>query len=98
MNFFYFFCFIIYYIKHIEFKYSGLALYSNTTPMYYSNTINRVLSQYSIPIFSICLFLENDYETIILQACPSKYLNEHEHLKNYISLNVNVLKITNDVL
>jgi hypothetical protein len=37
---------------------------------------------------------------IILQASPSKYLieHEHEHVKNYISLHMNVLKITNDVL
>jgi hypothetical protein len=35
---------------------------------------------------------------IILQAPPFKYLIEHEHVKNYISLNMNVLKITNDVL
>jgi hypothetical protein len=35
---------------------------------------------------------------IILQASPSKYLIEHEHVKNYISLNMNVLKITNNVL
>jgi hypothetical protein len=25
--------------------------------------------------------------------CPSKYLIEHEHVKNYISLNMNVIKI-----
>jgi hypothetical protein len=37
-------------------------------------------------------------EQIILQASPSKYLIEHEHVKKYISLNMNVLKITNDVL
>jgi hypothetical protein len=30
---------------------------------------------------------------IILQASSSKYLIEHEHVKNYISLNMNVLKI-----
>jgi hypothetical protein len=35
---------------------------------------------------------------IILQASPSKYLIEHEHVKNYISVNMKVLKITNDVL
>jgi hypothetical protein len=35
---------------------------------------------------------------IILQASPSKYLIEHEHVKNYILSNMNVLKITNDVL
>jgi hypothetical protein len=35
---------------------------------------------------------------IILQASPSKYLIEHEYVKNHISLNMNVLKITNDVL
>jgi hypothetical protein len=54
------------------------------------------LSQQSISIFSIRLLLDNDYRRIILQACPSKYLIEHEHVKNYISLNMNVLKVTND--
>jgi hypothetical protein len=29
--------------------------------------------------------------------CPSKNLIGHERVKNYISLNMNVLKITNDV-
>jgi hypothetical protein len=29
--------------------------------------------------------------------CPSNYLIEHERVKKYISLNMNVLKITNDV-
>jgi hypothetical protein len=33
-----------------------------------------------------------------LQACPSKYLVENERIKSYISLNMNGLKITNDVL
>ena len=62
--------------------------------MFYSNTMSRD----SNSIFSICLFLDNDYGTIIPQACPSKYLVEHEHVKNYISLNMNVLKIINKVL
>jgi hypothetical protein len=44
------------------------------------------------------LFLDNAYGTIILQAFPSKYFIEYEHIKNYILLNMNVLKITNDVL
>jgi hypothetical protein len=66
--------------------------------MYYSNTMNRLLSQYSTCILSIRLFLDNAYGTIILQASPSKYLIEHERVKNYISLNMNMLKITNDVL
>jgi hypothetical protein len=35
---------------------------------------------------------------ILFQASPFKYLIEHERVKNYISLNMNVLKITNDVL
>jgi hypothetical protein len=56
------------------------------------------LSQYSTCIFSIRLFLDNAYRTIILQASPSRYLIEHERVKNYILLNMNVLKITNDVL
>jgi hypothetical protein len=56
------------------------------------------LSQYSTCILSIRLFLDNAYGTIILQASPSKYLIEHERVKNYISLNMNMLKITNDVL
>jgi hypothetical protein len=44
------------------------------------------------------LILDNAYGTIILQAFPSKNLIEHECVKNYISLNMNVLKIINDVL
>jgi hypothetical protein len=51
------------------------------------------------PIFHLIrLFLDNAYGTIILQASLSKYLIEYECVKNYISLNMNVLKITNDVL
>jgi hypothetical protein len=53
---------------------------------------------YSACIFSIRLFLDNTYGTIILQASLSKYLIKHERVKNYISLNMNVLKVTNDVL
>jgi hypothetical protein len=56
------------------------------------------LSQHSTCIFSIRLFLDNAYGTINLQASPSKYLIEYECVKNYISLNMNVLKIINDVL
>jgi hypothetical protein len=56
------------------------------------------LSQHSTCIFSIRFFLDNAYGTIILQASSSKYLIEHEHVQNYISLNMNVLKITNNVL
>jgi hypothetical protein len=66
--------------------------------MYYSNTMTNFLSQYSTCIFSIRLVLDNAYGTIIFQAFPSKNLIEHERVKNYISLNMNVLKITNDVL
>jgi hypothetical protein len=66
--------------------------------MYYSNTMSKLLSQHSTCIFSIRLFFDNAYGTIILQASPSKYLIEHERVKNYISLNMDVLKITNDVL
>jgi hypothetical protein len=51
------------------------------------------LIQYSTCIFSIHLFLDNAYGTIILQASPSKYLIEYERVKNYISLNMNVLKM-----
>jgi hypothetical protein len=50
------------------------------------------LSQHSTCIFSIRLFLDNAYGTIILQASLSKYFIEHERVKNYISLNMNVLK------
>jgi hypothetical protein len=60
--------------------------------MYYSNTMNKLLE----PTFH--LYILNPYGTIILQASPSKYLIEHERVKNYISLNMNVLKITNDML
>jgi hypothetical protein len=41
------------------------------------------LSQHSTSIFSIRLFLDNDHGTIILQAFPSKYLIEHECVKDY---------------
>jgi hypothetical protein len=49
------------------------------------------LSQHSTSIFSIRFFLDNDYRTIILQASFKLVLLN-------ISLNMNVLKITNDVL
>jgi hypothetical protein len=55
------------------------------------------LSQHSTCIFSIRFFLDNAYGTIILQAFISKYLIEYENVKKYISLNMNILKITNDV-
>jgi hypothetical protein len=58
----------------------------------------KFLSQHSTCIFSSCFFLDNAYGTIILQASPFKYLIEHERVKNDILLNMNVLKITNDVL
>jgi hypothetical protein len=61
--------------------------------MYYSNTMTNFLSQYSTCIFSIRLVLDNAYGTIIFQAFPSKNLIEHERVKNYISLNMNVLKL-----
>jgi hypothetical protein len=41
------------------------------------------LSQHSTCIFSIRLFLNNAYGTIILQASPSKYLIKYERVKNY---------------
>jgi hypothetical protein len=44
------------------------------------------LSQYSTYIFSIRLFLDNAYGIIILQPSPSKYLIEHERVKNYIPI------------
>jgi hypothetical protein len=74
------------------------SLYSNTTPMYYSKTTYRVLDQTLHSISSIHLFLDNDYGTIIPQAffklvLPNILLN-----KSYISLDMNRLKITNDVL
>jgi hypothetical protein len=52
-----------------------------------------ILFQRSTCIFSIRLFFDNAYGTIILQASPSKYLIKHEHVKNYISLSMNMLKI-----
>jgi hypothetical protein len=66
--------------------------------MFYSKTMSIVLEQTLHFISSICLFLDNDYGTIIPQALFSKYLVEHECVKSYISLNMNGLKITNDVL
>jgi hypothetical protein len=33
----------IYYIEYTEFKYNVLALYSYSTPMYYSNTMSKLL-------------------------------------------------------
>jgi hypothetical protein len=46
------------------------------------------------PIFHLIrLFLDNAYGTIILQASLSKYLIEYECVKNYISLNMNLLKL-----
>jgi hypothetical protein len=49
------------------------------------------LSQHSTSVFSIRLFLNNDFGTMILQASFKLVLPN-------ISLNMNVLKITNDVL
>jgi hypothetical protein len=60
--------------------------------------MNKLLEPTPTCIFSIRLVLDNAYGTIILQAFPSKNLIEHERVKNYISLNMNMLKITNDVL
>jgi hypothetical protein len=37
-------------------------------------------------------------DVLCLQACPSKYVIKHERVKNYISLNMNLLKIINDGL
>jgi hypothetical protein len=53
--------------------------------------MSNFLSQHSISIFSIHLFLDNDYGTIILRASFKLVLLN-------ISLNMTVLKITNDVL
>ena len=58
-------------------------MYSYSIPMYYSNTISKLLEPTLYLIFSIYLFLNNAYGTIILQASPSKYLIEHESVKNY---------------
>jgi hypothetical protein len=63
-------------------------------------------SYFSSPQWYVCiiakevLFMRIDSIVvgIIFQAFLSKYFIEHECIKNYISLNMNVLKITNDVL
>jgi hypothetical protein len=78
--------YIVYYILYVY-----NILNSNTTPMFYSNTILEFLSQYYTSISSIRLFLDNDYGTIIPQAFFKLVLPN-------ISLNMNMLKITNDVL
>jgi hypothetical protein len=94
--------YIVRYIYYTEFKYNGLALYSNTTPMYYSNTMNKLLeSTLHFYILNPRLhwqWLWDNNPSSFLQACPFKYLIEHECVKNYISLYMNVLKITNGVL
>jgi hypothetical protein len=70
--------------------------------MFYSKTMNRVIEQtLHFYIFNPPLpwqWLWDNNPSSFLQACPSKYLVEHECVKNYISLNMNGLKITNDVL
>jgi hypothetical protein len=66
--------------------YNGLALYSNSTPMYYSNTMSNFLSQHSTCIFSIRLFLDNAYRILIPQAFFKLVLPN-------ILFNMNVLKI-----
>jgi hypothetical protein len=65
--------------------------------MYYSNAMTKLLEPTLHLYILNPLFLDNAYGIIIFQASPSKYLIEHERVKNYISLNMNVLKITNDV-
>jgi hypothetical protein len=82
----------------IQIQWISIVFLFNSNVLFKYNEWINFLSQHSICIFSIHLFLDNAYGTIILQASPSKYLIEHECVKNYISLNMNMLKITNDVL
>jgi hypothetical protein len=75
-------------------------LYSNTTPMFYSKTMSRVLEQtlhfYILNPPLSWQWLWDNNPSSFLQACPSKYLVEHERVKSYISLKMNGLKITNN--
>jgi hypothetical protein len=109
----YCFCLTMYYsIWHIVFnilyiiywiQIQCITLSSNTTPMYYSNIM---MSRLLEPIFHVYIlysplpwqWLLDNNPSSFLQACPFKHLVKHERVKSFISLNKNVLKITNDVL
>jgi hypothetical protein len=70
----------------------------NTGTIYYSNTMRSL----ELTFYSYILYLPLPWQWLrnnnFFQAYPFKYLIEHENVKSYILLNMNVSKITNDVL
>ena len=78
------------------------SLYFNTIPIFYSITMNRVLEQtVHLHIYNPLLpwrWLWKINPSSFFQAYLSKYLVEYERVKNYNTLNMNKLNITNGVL
>jgi hypothetical protein len=74
--------YIIYWIQIQHFP-----LYSNTIPMYYSNTMSKLLEPtlyfYILNPPLPWQWLWDNNPSSFLQACPSKYLIKHERVKNY---------------